>query len=240
MPDDNSPLEINETDEPTLSESVSEETVAKSNVPPVVALSVVIIALFGVLAMLVIKSGVLTAPASSDRLAALQAEVDASRSEINRQRAAFGHAPLEGNAEPIEVTAGRLKKDADSLVTLAGGFQQMLDEKDTALAEKSAGLIGSEKSRIALTAENTRLQTELTRVLASGSDTELLRRDLATLGTQRDALSAELVATKLQLQEQSVGISSDDFADLKRRYEETLRAKEFFEARVKELEGDKK
>ena len=35
----------------------------------------------------------------------------------------------------------------------------------------------------------------------------------------------------------SGGPSAEDFADLKRRFDETLRAKEFFESRVKELEG---
>ena len=55
---------------------------------------------------------------------------------------------------------------------------------------------------------------------------------------QRDALAAELAAVRQELAAKGQGVSADDFADLQRRFEETLRAKEFFEAKVKELEGD--
>jgi flagellar motor protein MotB len=239
MLEDKSPLEKHEADEPAHSESANVEVATKSNMPPAVALAFVIIALLGVLIVMVLKSGALSSSSSSDgRLATLQSDLDARRSELNRQRAAMGLSPLEGGSEPIEDIAGRLKKDADSLVALAARFQQMLAEKDTALSAKNAELIGSEKTRIALTAENGRISAELQRALVSGSDVELLRRDLGTLRSQRDALSEELAATKLKMQNMSAGVSSDDFADLKRRYEETLRAKEFFEGRVKELEGD--
>ncbi|GAA5116059.1 OmpA family protein [Luteolibacter yonseiensis] len=240
MSEDKSPLEKDEADESTDSASTNDCAPAKSNLPPAVALAFIIIALLGVLIVMVLKSGALGTSSSShdNRLASLQSDLDARRAELNRQRAAMGLSPLEGGSEPIEDIAGRLKKDADSLVALAARFQQMLAEKDTALTAKNAELIGSEKTRIALTSENTRLQTELNRALASGSDVELLRRDLASLRTQRDALSEELAAAKLKMQNSSGAVSADDFADLKRRYDETLRAKEFFEARVKELEGD--
>lgn len=239
MSEDKRPLEKHEADEPAYPESANVEVATKSNMPPAVALAFVIIALLGVLIVMVLKSGALSTSSSSDgRLATLQSDLDARRSELNRQRAAMGLSPLEGGSEPIEDIAGRLKKDADSLVGLAARFQQMLAEKDTALTAKNAELISSEKTRIALTAENGRISAELQRALVSGSDVELLRRDLATLRSQRDALAEELAATKLKMQNMGAGVSADDFADLKRRYEETLRAKEFFEGRVKELEGD--
>ena len=56
--------------------------------------------------------------------------------------------------------------------------------------------------------------------------------------SQRDALSAELKEVREKMRTMSAGVSPDEYADLKRRFEETLRAKEFFEARVKDLEGD--
>ena len=64
------------------------------------------------------------------------------------------------------------------------------------------------------------------------------RRDLADVKSQRDALAAEVKDLRQKMLTMSAGIPEDEYADLKRRYEETLRAKEFFEARVKDLEGD--
>ncbi|RYD48039.1 MAG: hypothetical protein EOP83_27100, partial [Verrucomicrobiaceae bacterium] len=160
--------------------------------------------------------------------------VDARRAELNRQRATMGLGPVEGGSEAIGDIAKRLKDDADSLVALSVRFQQMLTEKDNELTARNAELLRSETTRKALSAESSRLQSELQRALINGSDADLLRRDLADLKSQRDALSAELS----ELRKKGSGVSSDEYAALKRRFDETLRAKEFFEARVKELEGD--
>ena len=131
-----------------------------------------------------------------------------------------------------------MKKDADTLVALAGSYQKLLGEKDNELIARNTEILRSEKLRAALTADNNRLQTDLQRALVGSSDIDLLRRDLADVKSQRDALAAELKDARKEMQTLSAGVSSDDYADLKRRYEETLRAKEFFEARAKELEGD--
>ncbi len=235
MPDDQSPLEKNAVDEPATHELASAEGLAKPAVPPAVALAFVIIALLGVVIVMMLRNGSLvTGGSTSEGLKDLQAEVDARRSELNRQRVAMGLGPIEGGSEAIEDIAGRLKKDADSLVALSVRFQQMLAEKDSELIARNAEIVRSEKLRQALAAESSRLQTELQRSLINGSDADLLRRDLADLKAQRDALSTELTAARLK----SAGISAEEYADLKRRFEETLRAKEFFEARVKQLEGD--
>ena len=211
----------------------------KPSLPPAVALAFVIIALLGVLIVMVLKNGTFSSSAGSDdRLAALRSDVDARRSELNRQRAAMGLSPIEGGSEPMEDIAGRLKKDADSLVALSARFQQILAERDTDITAKSAEILRSEKLRQSLYAENTRLQSDLNRALVGGSDAERLRGDLANLKSQRDALISELAAAQQKMLTMSAGVSSDDFADLQRRYDETLRAKEFFEAKVKELQGD--
>lgn len=211
----------------------------KPSLPPAVALAFVIIALLGMLIVMVLKNGTFSASSGTDdRLAALQSDVDARRTELNRQRAAMGLSPLEGGSEPMEDIAGRLKKDVDSLVALSARFQQILAERDTDISAKSAEILRSEKLRQSLYAENTRLQSDLNRALVGGSDAERLRGDLANLKSQRDAAISELAAAQQKMQTMGAGVSSDDFADLKRRYDETLRAKEFFEAKVKELQGD--
>ena len=214
-----------------------ETSVAKPNLPPAVALAFVIIALLGGLIVMVLKSGTASSPPDDGRLATLQSDVDARRSELNRQRIAMGLSPVEGVSEPIEDIAARLKKDADSLVGLAARFQQMIEEKDKLLTASNSEILRSEKLRQSLFAENSRLQSDLNRALVGGSDADRLRGDLADLKAQRDALSDDLAATRQKMLTASGGPSAEDFADLKRRFDETLRAKEFFESRVKELEG---
>lgn len=225
--------------EPAAAESESPmsgqaTTAAKSSLPPAVALAFVIIALLGVLIVMVLKNGSWHSSVDNADVTALQAEANALRSEYNRERVAMGLRPVEGDSEPIEDIAGRLKKDADTLVALAASYQRILAEKDSELTARNAEILRAEKLRQSLSAEITRLQGELQRALVSGSDNDLLRRDLADVKSQRDALSAELNEAR----KQSAGVSADDYADLKRQLEETLRAKEFFEAKVQELQGD--
>ncbi|MGL5016673.1 MAG: hypothetical protein ACRDBP_00945 [Luteolibacter sp.] len=238
MSDDQSLRKTGETAEPEPVEGTPTGSASKSNLPPAVALAFVIIALLGVLIVMVLKNSNILKSSSTADLSALQAEANALRSEYNNQRIAMGLRPIEGTSEPIEEIAGRVKKDADSLVALAGSYQKLLSEKDNELTARNAEILRSEKLRAALTADNTRLQTDLQRALVGASDMDLLRRDLVDVKAQRDALAAELKELREKMLTMSAGVSPDDYADLQRRFEETLRAKEFFEARMKDLEGD--
>ena len=107
-------------------------------------------------------------------------------------------------------------------------------DKDLEIKNKNAEILRLEQLSQSYAAETKRLNDELRRALVSGSETDLLRRDLAATKAKCDALTTELAA----LRAKGEGIPADEYADLKRRYEEAMRAKEFFEAKVKELEGD--
>ncbi len=234
MSDEKSPNQVPAANETEALTSAPSRTVSKSSLPPAVALAFVIIALLGVLIVMVLKNSSLRSPSSEADVVALQAEANALRSEYNRERIAMGLRPLEGDSEPIEEVASRVKKDADTLVALATSYQRMLAEKDSELTARNAEILRLERLRQSLSAEITRVQGELQRALVSGSDNELLRRDLVDLKAQRDALAAELNEAR----QKNSGVSAEDHADLKRQLEETQRAREFFEARVRELEGD--
>ncbi|MDP3849039.1 MAG: OmpA family protein [Luteolibacter sp.] len=234
MSEQNAPI-----DEPKpLSGDEETTTISKPAMPPAIALAFVIIALLGVLIVIGLRGGISGSGVDSADLTELQAEANALRSQLNRERIALGLRPLEGNSESVEDIAARLKKDADTMVALAGRFQTMLAEKDAELSAANAENLRLEQLRQTLTAECSRLQSELQRALVSGSDVESLRRDLATVKSQRDALSAELATLRQELAAKGKGVSEDEFAVLERRLEEALRAKGFFEARVAELEGE--
>jgi outer membrane protein OmpA-like peptidoglycan-associated protein len=205
---------------------------------PAVVLAVVIIVLLGILIMMVQHNKANKSSVAATDLTEIQAEASALRSQLNRERMAMGLRPLEGGSEPIEDIAKRLKKDADTVAALAGSFQSMLAEKGTELTAKSAELLRSEQLRQSLAAESARLQSELQRALVDGSGVDLLRRDLTAMKSQRDALAAELATVRQELAAKGQGASQEELADLKRQLEETQRAKEFFEAKVKELAGD--
>ncbi|MEI8038762.1 MAG: hypothetical protein WCJ14_10255 [Verrucomicrobiota bacterium] len=211
---------------------------SKPVMPPAVLLAFVIIVLLGVLIALGLRGGMNRSAAGSADLTELQAEATALRSQLNRERVAMGLRPLEGGSESMDDIAARLKKDADSIVALAGSYQAMLSEKSTELSAKNAEILRSEQLRQSLAAESARVQGELQRALVSGSDVDLLRRDLAALKSQRDALASELTTMRQQLAAKGPGVAADDFADLKRQFEETQRAKQFFEAKVTQLEAE--
>lgn len=183
MPDEKTPSE----DQAAAETLESGGTTSKAMVPTAVAwVAFVIIALFGVLIATVLRNGPLHPSSGNSEIAALQAELDALRGE-------------QGDSETVENIADRLKKDADSLVALAGSYQKMLGDKDGELTAGNAEILRSEKLR--------------------------------------QSQAAELAAARQKLQMMSGGASAEDYADLKRRFDETLSAKEFFEARVKALEG---
>ncbi|MFT3991266.1 MAG: OmpA family protein [Luteolibacter sp.] len=167
-----------------------------------------------------------------------KANLEATRTYLNRQRAEMGLTPLQTEGEPIEDIARRVKKDADTLVLLTTRFQEMLAEKDTVLSAKTAELIRSEQMRQSLLNESSRLQSELQRALAASSEADLLRRSQELMRSQRDAVSAELAKARAELAAQGQMASSADMADLQRRFDETLKAKEFYEKRAAELEAE--
>lgn len=227
------PLQTNDSESESVVESPS---ISTSSMTPGIALGFVIIALLGVLIVMGLKGGLLNgSSSSSEDMVKLKSEVEARRNELNRQRVAMGLSPLAGNSEPIEDIAKRLKSDANTLVSLAGRFQEMLAEKDAELTAKSSETLHSEQTRKALTDENARLQSNLNRALVEGADTERLRSDLASMKSQRDALAVELTDTKAKMGTLSGGVSDTEYADLKRRFDEAQRGKDFFENQVKEL-----
>lgn len=229
--------------EPATTDSLAAEQESavsqkKTGPTPVVALVFVIVCLLGVLVFMLWRGNLQGSSIADTDIIALQSEIDARREELNRQRVALGLSPLAGGFEPVENISSRLKKDADSLVALAGRFQEMLSEKDAELTARNSEILRSEKLRQSLAAESSRLQQELQRALVGGSEVDQLRRDLTDLKSQRDALVEELTLAREKMSGMSAGVATEDYEGLKRRFDETLRAKEFFEARVQELEAD--
>ena len=225
------------TDEPK--ETLGDQATAaftKTAFSPVAVLGFVVIALLVVLVVTNARRNG-GGSISPGELSELQAEAQALREQLNRERVAMGLRPMEGNVESMQDIAGRLSKDADTMVALASSFQTMLAEKDAAISAKNAELIRSEQMRQTLANESVRLQGELQRAIAGGADSELLRSQLAALQQERDSMAAELAGLRTQLAERVEGVSSDAHAALLRRLEETTRARDFFEARVAELEG---
>ena len=203
----------------------------RPSMSPNMVLAFVIVALFCVLIVMGLRGGFGSGALGSSDVTQLQAEANAIRSQLNRERMSMGLRPLESGSESADDIAARLKKDADTMAALATSLESMLGEKDAVIAAKSSELLRSEQLRQSLAAESSRLQGELQRALVSGSEAERLRREFDLLKSQRDALIEELAA-------KGNSVASDEFDELQRRLDEAVRAKDFFENRVKELEAD--
>ena len=232
-------VEVNDRAEYPLPEPAetkpSTRTAAQLN--PVLILLFMILAMLIVMAVTILRRGGSPDGTQEDpTVAAIRADLDARRSELNRQRMAMGLPPLDGGSEPVEEIAKRLKADADTLAGISGKFQQMLADKDAELSARNADTLRLEKLRQDVSLENGRLQSELQRALIVSDGNERLKMMLADSQAQREALSREVATLKEELAVAGAGVSEDDFADLQRKYEEALRAKDFYEARAKELE----
>jgi outer membrane protein OmpA-like peptidoglycan-associated protein len=166
-------------------------------------------------------------------MASLKADLEARRSELNRQRIAMGLPPLDGGSEPIEDIAKRVKNDTDTLVGLSVRFQQMLGDKDAEISQRNSDLLRVEKLRQDVSLENSRLQTELNRALLGATEVNQLRRSIEAVQAQRDALAQQLADAA----NAPASVNAEDYADLQRRYDEAIRSKAFFENRVIELEA---
>lgn len=231
---------ISETSEEENSESAFGRLGNKMN--PVVFLLFMI---FAMVVLLIVVSLKRSSSSASDpvqpedpAIAALRADVEARRLELNRQRLAMNLPPIEGSSEPVEDIANRLKNDADTLVGLAGSFRQMLAEKDAEVSQRNSEILRLEKLRQDISMENSRLQTELQRALIGGSEAEQLKTLLSRVQAERDALAAQLATARQQLAEKQSAVDGEKFADLQRRFDETLRAKDFYEARARDLEAE--
>ncbi len=232
MPDDHTPPPADTPAEPHAEPAV----VPGAARSPWLVPAFVVIALLVVLVTLNLRKGG-GGKVSLEDVAELQAEAQALRGQLNRERMALGLRPLEGNAESMQDIAARLRKDADTMVALATSFQTMLAEKDAEISAKNAELIRSEQLRKTLAGESARLQGELQRAIAGGADSESLRRELAALQEERDSLAAQLDKVRQELAANTGGVSAEAHAELQRRLEETTRARDFFEARAAELEA---
>jgi outer membrane protein OmpA-like peptidoglycan-associated protein len=226
--------------EPVAPEPTAVVQPAKTTIPPYVGVGLLIAALLVILMMINLRNRRNSAAERHDapEVTAMSAELAATRSELNRKRMEMGLRPIENGGESIDDVAKRLSNDADTIVGLVHSFQRMLAEKDLELDGKGEELLRSEQIRKSLAAESSRLQGELQKERLNGADGDLAKRDLARANDQLDRLAAKLAAAEKDLKAAAGSRSSDDYADLQRRYEETRRSSDFFEKRVKELESE--
>lgn len=199
---------------------------ASPAVTPVVAMTFVIVILLTVL--LVIRFG---PQRESAEISKLKAEL----AEVSRQDSPSVAVP--GGGEQIQDIATRIRKDAETMVLLSERYQQLVDDTHAEMLRKNADLMRSEQYRQRTTDDLLNLKQELERAKGATHEADSLRREVADLKTVRDEQAKELESLKLQVANLGEMVSKADMMDLQRRFEETLRAKEFFESRVKELEG---
>jgi outer membrane protein OmpA-like peptidoglycan-associated protein len=226
MPDTKSPPAEPEESQAGTPAQVS---TAKSGatVTPVVAMTFVIVILLTILVVMRFNPW-----GESAEVAKLKQELAA----VSRQGAPS--VALPGGSEQIQDIAARLKKDADTMVLLSDRYQQLVDDTHAEMLRKNADLVRSEEARKRESDNYYNLRKELENAKGAAYEAESLRREVADLKATRDAQAKELDALKQQLAGVGEMASKDDFADLQRRFEETRRAKDFFESRVRELEAE--
>jgi hypothetical protein len=201
---------------------------------PNLVLTLLGVMLLAALVAITLRGRSLRAP-DEDEIRALKAEIGAAEAEINARRAAMGLRPMEGTAEPVGQVAKRMQRDAETMVALANTFRNSLMEKEAVLSSKNEEILRGEQIRKSLGIEVERLRHELAKALAGNSQTESLQREAESLRSQRDTLSAEIQRLRGELETRG-NVTNGDVETLKRQLDEAVRAKEFFEAKAKQLE----
>ena len=169
-------------------------------------------------------------PAGDPDVAAMQADLERHRSEINRQRAELNLPPLAGGGEDVHAITARLRKDADTLVLLIERSQQLIAEKDRLLTEKNIELIRSEQIRESLA-------SELASAQSNTAGSTQLEDDLSNALARANRLADELSDARKLIAELSEDTSSAEIETLKRQLNEAVRARDFFELRVQHLQA---
>ena len=209
------------------------EPTARQN-PSSMWLTLLAVGLLAVLVTMMLRGRQGGAP-GEDEIRALKAEIGAAEAEINARRASMGLRPMEGTAEPVDQVAQRMRRDADTMVALATTFRNSLMEKEAVLSSKNEELLRGEQTRKSLLLELDRLRSELAKALSATSRSDTLQQETESLRTQRDALSGEVDRLRRELSARG-DAEAADVETLKRQLDEALRARDFFEARTKELE----
>jgi chromosome segregation ATPase len=213
---------------------------AKAGPSPVVMMAAVAVILLAVLLIVLFRSaGTPEAggdAATNPEVLKLRAEIEASRSEVNRQLIELGRPPRDGGSESVDEIAGRLKKDSEALIAITKRFQEMLMEQDSAEGTTRSELLRIEQSRQSLIEEVSRLRQELELEKRSANDQDLMLRQIEALRSERDALTSSLAEARSKLQGLRNAPDAAEMEALQRRFNETLSAKDFFEDRVTELE----
>ncbi|MGC4013265.1 MAG: OmpA family protein [Luteolibacter sp.] len=148
------------------------------------------------------------------------------------------------NLKPKPVTsetsadiAARIKKDCDTLISMNSLSQGQISDRDTQLISKTKQIIDLERTNQALASQYATAKADLERSLANSGSLELTKRQLTDALKQVDSLTADLAKARNQLASYANRPDPGDVSDLQRRLDEALRAKGFYESRVKELEA---
>lgn len=171
-----------------------------------------------------------TTVVSEADLKAMQAEIEARRAVVNRNRADYNQPPLPSQGQALDDITARMRRDADTLISLIERSQELIAAKDRQITGKNVELIRSEQRRQALAVELADLRHDT-------ADTTRMRDELAAAVARGERLAGELADAREQLAELTENPPPDELDVMKRRLDEATRARDFFEERANELES---
>lgn len=196
MSDEPKDLTEAETTEVVVETAPSTAPKTRAPSPVVLAFCMVIVGLLVVLIIQGIKpGGALSSSDNSPSMDALKADIETRRTLLNRERIAMGLEPMAGasGTEAAEEVAARLRTDAETLASLAGSFQVLLEDKDRELdlARKEAIDSLKETQRIRELLEAIRLERD--RALLEATRNSTLQAQLDAANNRIALLDGELI-----------------------------------------------
>lgn len=213
---DDQPEKPRDTHPPESNEETSPAAAPRTTSPLVLALGFTLFALLGVLIASTLLPSSKEPSLDSPSLQALRADIESQRAALNRERVTLGLEPIGGpvGEESADAIAARLKTDAASLASLAGGLEDLLARKDLQLDQARAESVAALKEQQRLRTLVATATDDLQRALVDASLATTLKADLDRANQALAARQLELDKLRSQPDELSAKLAASENARL--------------------------
>lgn len=192
------------------------------------ALIVLIMFLLFVMLVLSINGKFSGAGGTKPNLTALETNNEQLRAEANAERARNGLPPLPSGYSNAYNTAERLRIDANSIASLVGQWETLLETKNSVISELKADLASRDKTTQDLYSQITYLQNQVSK--SSGA-----AEQLSALSNQLKIANEQIDQYRVKISEFQARPSNEQVANLRQQLNESLDQRNKLQFQVEEL-----
>ena len=192
------------------------------------ALIILIVFLLFVMLILSMNGKFARVGGTNSNLTALQINNEQLRAEANAERARNGLPPLPSGYADAYNTAQRIRSDANSIASLVGQWETLLETKDSVIGELRADMASRDKTTQDLYSQITYLQNQVSK--SSGAVDQL-----TTLSNQLKIANEQIDQYRTKISEFQARPTNEQVANLRQQLNESLDQRNKLQFQVEEL-----